>query len=77
MRSGLWSSQHHLSRELGEGVCGHTCKGFSGGPSDLPGLVEGFHVLLVVAVLVGAGQEVPQLMMSQMRGQGPSAVARS
>ena len=36
---------------------GPFCKGFSGGPSDLPGLVEGFHVLLVVAVLVGAGQE--------------------
>ena len=59
MRSGLWSSQHHLSRELGEGVCGHTCKGFSGGLSDLPGLVKGFHVLLVVAVLVGRGAGSP------------------
>lgn len=59
MRSGLWSSQHHLSRELGEGVCGHTRKGFSGALSDLPGLVKGFHVLLVVAVLVGRGAGSP------------------
>lgn len=34
-------------------------KGFSGGLSDLPRLVKCFHVLLVVAVLVGRGAGSP------------------